>query len=247
MDVRKLRRAARMTQYELSKRTEISRMKLSLIECGYHNPSAEEMLAIQQATLADAQERLEELNRVRESPPDTPEAHKSALATGDPNVPPDANLTSPGGSHRDAIASAPTPTRQPACGDVLDGGVATLEPHCAPPDEACPTLLSDPPADSGFSPDWSQWCLKTCRAYPSWLKHEATAPDPGILHSYLAALQRESPAHGGMLGAARWLMAVAKAFAAQHRGKNPQSLPFLGLWLDESQYLAVEMSGVVRG
>ncbi len=246
MDVRKLRRAARMTQYELANRTGISRMKLSLIECGYHKPSAEEMVAIQRATVADAQERLEELNRVRTSLLGRSKARTSALGKGDPNVSPDANLTPPEEPHGDAISSSPAPNRRSACGDVFYDGIVPAKPHCAPADEARPTLIGDPRSESDSSPDWSQWCLKTCRTYPAWLNHDATAPDPDILQSYLAVLHRESPAHGGTLGAARWLQEVTKAFAAQHRGENPQSLPFFGVWLDESQYLAVE-TGAVRG
>jgi transcriptional regulator with XRE-family HTH domain len=64
MDVRQLRRAARMTQYELAERTGISRMRLSLAECGYISLTIAELSAIEDATVSSAQDRLQELSRV---------------------------------------------------------------------------------------------------------------------------------------------------------------------------------------
>jgi transcriptional regulator with XRE-family HTH domain len=64
MDVRQLRRAARMTQYELADRTGISRMRLSLAECGYVSLTAAELSAIESATVSSAQDRLQELSQL---------------------------------------------------------------------------------------------------------------------------------------------------------------------------------------
>ncbi len=148
-----------------------------------------------------------------------------------PSVTGVTNVTVTGGDGGDDTQTQTQRPLTPFSGD---------EPHPAPPDEAYPTLLSDPRSDTESSPDWSEWCLRTCRAYPAWMSSD-TAADPDILQSYLAALEREAPTHGGMAGAAQWLLAVTKAYAAQHRGEDPQSLPYIGRWLDEALFCAVEM------
>lgn len=64
-DVRQLRRAARITQYELAERTGISRMRLSLAECGYVSLTTAELNAVESATVSSAQDRLQELSRLK--------------------------------------------------------------------------------------------------------------------------------------------------------------------------------------
>ena len=63
MDIRELRKAARITQWELASRTGISRMRLSLAECGYVALTATELAAIQTTTLAIAEARVHGLIR----------------------------------------------------------------------------------------------------------------------------------------------------------------------------------------
>lgn len=87
MDLRKIRRAARITQYELAEKTGISRMRLSLAECNYICLTPEEMSAIERATLADVQERLKELSRAQNARCRTSQGHSSALGKGNDNAP----------------------------------------------------------------------------------------------------------------------------------------------------------------
>jgi len=87
MDLRKIRRAARITQYELAEKTGISRMRLSLAECNYICLTPEEMSAIERATLADVQERLKELSRAQNGRCRTSERHASAIGKGNDNAP----------------------------------------------------------------------------------------------------------------------------------------------------------------
>jgi transcriptional regulator with XRE-family HTH domain len=65
MDVRRLRKAARMTKWELAERTRISRMRLSFAECGYLSLTPAELSAVERATVSGAQERLLELSRLK--------------------------------------------------------------------------------------------------------------------------------------------------------------------------------------
>jgi len=55
IDLRPLRRIARLTQLELSQRTGIDRTRLSFAECGYISLSADEQTAIMRA-VAEAAE-----------------------------------------------------------------------------------------------------------------------------------------------------------------------------------------------
>lgn len=87
MDLRKIRRAARITQYELAEKTGISRMRLSLAECNYICLTPEEMRAIERATLADVQERLKELSRAQNGECLTSEHNGSAPGEGNDNAP----------------------------------------------------------------------------------------------------------------------------------------------------------------
>lgn len=58
MDLRNLRREARITQWELAELSGISRMRLSLAECGYVSLTSTELDAIRQATVSTTEARL---------------------------------------------------------------------------------------------------------------------------------------------------------------------------------------------
>lgn len=65
MDIRQLRRAARMTQYELAAKTGISKVRLSFAECRYLELNADEITAIENVTISDLRDRLEGLSNAR--------------------------------------------------------------------------------------------------------------------------------------------------------------------------------------
>jgi len=64
MDIRQLRKTARITQWELADRTGISRMRLSLAECGYVSLTAAELAAVESATVSTAEARLQQLTQL---------------------------------------------------------------------------------------------------------------------------------------------------------------------------------------
>ena len=70
-----------------------------------------------------------------------------------------------------------------------------------------------PEPDDGF--DGHEWCLRTLKAYPGW-NQEATFPPRAHSDLYLEVIQNEAPAHGGMVGAAEWLLGVTQEYARQH-------------------------------
>ncbi|MGA2978043.1 MAG: helix-turn-helix transcriptional regulator [Terriglobales bacterium] len=65
-DIRELRKAADCSQWGLAKATGIDRSRLSLMECGYVEPSAAELEKIEQALLTEVRQlsmRLEQVLR----------------------------------------------------------------------------------------------------------------------------------------------------------------------------------------
>jgi len=59
MDVRALRKEARLTQMELAVKSGVSRVRLSLAECHYIELRPEEYKALRDAVAADIQNRAE--------------------------------------------------------------------------------------------------------------------------------------------------------------------------------------------
>jgi transcriptional regulator with XRE-family HTH domain len=55
MDIRKVRRTARLTQVQLSQLARISRMRLSFAECGYVELSEDERERVRKVLLAEPQ------------------------------------------------------------------------------------------------------------------------------------------------------------------------------------------------
>jgi len=64
MNIREPRKAARLTQIEVAQRTCISRMRISLAECGYVNLTQDELAAIQTVI---AEEPTRRANKIREA------------------------------------------------------------------------------------------------------------------------------------------------------------------------------------
>lgn len=85
------------------------------------------------------------------------------------------------------------------------------------------------------------WCLRTLKAFPSWLRQELEEPPEDLFELYLDILKREAPERGGILQAARWLFARVEEYARRHRNESPESLPYIGRWLEERQYLPMEL------
>ncbi len=65
MDIRQLRKTARLSQFELSQRTGISRIRLSHAECAYLRLRPDEESAIRRTIREIAQERVVQLDQVR--------------------------------------------------------------------------------------------------------------------------------------------------------------------------------------
>ncbi len=64
MDVRQTRKTARMSQFELSIRTGISRMRLSHAENGYLALTPEELSAIKSAVRSGAEKQVKKLHQI---------------------------------------------------------------------------------------------------------------------------------------------------------------------------------------
>jgi transcriptional regulator with XRE-family HTH domain len=58
VNIRKLRRLARLTQVELAKRTGISRVRLSMAECGYLSLTSDERMRVSQVARNEVELRL---------------------------------------------------------------------------------------------------------------------------------------------------------------------------------------------
>ncbi len=63
MDLRQLRRSARLTQFELAQRTGINRVRLSFAECGYTVLSRAEQDAIRTAIAGAAKSHTDRIRR----------------------------------------------------------------------------------------------------------------------------------------------------------------------------------------
>jgi transcriptional regulator with XRE-family HTH domain len=61
MDIKKLRKMADLTQFELAQRCGVSRMRLSLVECGQLKLHSEEELAVRRVLLAASEDRSVQL------------------------------------------------------------------------------------------------------------------------------------------------------------------------------------------
>jgi transcriptional regulator with XRE-family HTH domain len=61
MDIKKLRKMADLTQFELAQRCGVSRMRLSLVECGQFELHSEEELAVRKVLLAAIEDRSAQL------------------------------------------------------------------------------------------------------------------------------------------------------------------------------------------
>jgi transcriptional regulator with XRE-family HTH domain len=63
MDIKKLRKMADLTQFELAQRCGVSRMRLSLVECGQLELYSEEELAVRKVLLMAIEARSAQLRR----------------------------------------------------------------------------------------------------------------------------------------------------------------------------------------
>jgi len=61
MDIKKLRKMADLTQFELAQRCGVSRMRLSLVECGQLELHSEEELAVRRVLLTAIEDRSAQL------------------------------------------------------------------------------------------------------------------------------------------------------------------------------------------
>jgi transcriptional regulator with XRE-family HTH domain len=61
MDIKKLRKMADLTQFELARRCGVSRMRLSLVECGQLALHSEEELAVRRVLLTAIEDRSAQL------------------------------------------------------------------------------------------------------------------------------------------------------------------------------------------
>jgi transcriptional regulator with XRE-family HTH domain len=61
MDIKKLRKMADLTQFELAQRCGVSRMRLSLVECGQLELYSEEELAVRRVLLTAIEDRSAQL------------------------------------------------------------------------------------------------------------------------------------------------------------------------------------------
>lgn len=61
MDIKQIRKASGLTQIELAQRVKVSRVRLSLAECGYIVLDPEELEAIKQTALVEAESRAARL------------------------------------------------------------------------------------------------------------------------------------------------------------------------------------------
>ena len=100
-----------------------------------------------------------------------------------------------------------------------------------------------PNAQPPDTPDFqaSDWCLRTLKTFPSWLRQELEEPPEDLLELYLDTLKREAPERGGILQAARWLLGRVEEYARRHGSQSPEILPYIGRWLEERRYLAIEL------
>lgn len=64
MDLRTIRRKAGLTQLQLSRRSHVSRVRISLMECKHIRPSWREQVAIDKALLEAAEERAEQIRKL---------------------------------------------------------------------------------------------------------------------------------------------------------------------------------------
>jgi len=64
MDLRQLRRMADLTQFDLARRSGVSRMRLSLAECGQVKLQTKEELSVRKVLLEQIESRADRLNQV---------------------------------------------------------------------------------------------------------------------------------------------------------------------------------------
>jgi len=69
MDVRKLRKTARLTQIELAQQTRISRVRLSFAECGYLKLTQKELTLIQKVIARELGRRAARIRAAVETAP----------------------------------------------------------------------------------------------------------------------------------------------------------------------------------
>lgn len=79
IEIGTLRRAARISQVELSERARISRPRLSAAECNYIKLTPAELLRIHQVITGEPERRAE---RIRAALPRTTHAGEDTVATG---------------------------------------------------------------------------------------------------------------------------------------------------------------------
>ena len=72
--IRELRMSARLSQYQLAARAGISRMRISLVECGYATLSTEEDQSLRCAIDCAVREQIERLSAKLETKPSCSEA-----------------------------------------------------------------------------------------------------------------------------------------------------------------------------
>ena len=71
IDIRQLRKAARLTQIELAQQTGISRVRLSLAECDYVKLSHKELDLIQKVIAREPRRRQARIRAIAGGPPRT--------------------------------------------------------------------------------------------------------------------------------------------------------------------------------
>jgi len=91
--------------------------------------------------------------------------------------------------------------------------------------------------------DGSVWALKTCKAYPLWKDPDALTVPRFLEDLYMETIQRESPARGGELAAAKWLLVRVVQFGKQHKEAETEDryIPSLKNFLAGGLYAQVAM------
>lgn len=93
--------------------------------------------------------------------------------------------------------------------------------------------------EPGFLCD--EWALKTCKAYPKWNDPDALTVSPARAELYIQTIERESPARGGNLAAAEWLLARVEQFAKEKAGVSHEYIPSIENFLQKGLYSDVKM------